>query len=99
MLTYLNLSSDNFLEIDVNVETLLKVRLDGDITTTKHIGKVEYAASGVRITVITTPLEWMLEIHTDTIRFKDSYCDYPELPEVLAEIIAKYREARANASQ
>ena len=90
MLTYLNLSENNFLEIDLNVETVLKVKLDGDITTTRSENKIEYVCSGVKITVNTTPLEWRFEISTDTMTLDVSYVDFPEAPEMLAEIMTTY---------
>ena len=94
MLTYLKLSEDNFLEIDLNVETVLKVRLDGDITTTTSEDKIEYVAAGVIITVITSPLEWTFEINTENINFNVSYCDFPEIPKMLADIITTYMSRR-----
>jgi hypothetical protein len=89
MLTDINLSG-NYLEIDLNVETVLRVRLDGDITTTIGENKIEYVGSGLRITVNTTPLEWKFEIRTDNMIFKVSYVDFPEMPEVLAGLIEEY---------
>jgi hypothetical protein len=94
MLTYLNLSENNFLEIDLNVETVLKVKLDGDITTTRSENNIEYVCSGVKITVNTTPLEWRFEIHTDTITFDVSYVDFPEAPEMLTNIMTTYMSRR-----
>jgi hypothetical protein len=87
MLSYINLS-DNYLEIDLNTETVLRVRLDGDITTTVSEDKIEYVGTGIRITVNTT--EQTFEIHTDTIIFNVSYVDFPEMPEMLAGLIEEY---------
>lgn len=90
-ITNINLSSDNYLEIDINVVTVLRIRLDGDITTTTDGNKIEYTTgSGFRITVNMTPLEWTLQIHSDTMCFNIDYCDFPEMPEVLAEAMTNY---------
>jgi hypothetical protein len=93
MLTDINLSG-NYLEIDLNVETVLRVRLDGDITTTTSENKIEYIGTGLRITVDTTPLNRIFEIRTDNMIFKVSYVDFPEMPEVLAGLIAQYTDSR-----
>ena len=87
MLTYINLSG-NYLEIDLNVETVLRVRLDGDVTTTTNENKIEYVGTGLRITVNTE--EWKFEICTDNMIFKVSYVDFPEMPEVLAGLIEEH---------
>jgi hypothetical protein len=92
MLTYLNLSENNFIEIDLNVETVLKVCLDGDITTRRSENKIEYLDTHVTLTVNTT--QKTLEINSESIRFKVSYCDFPEAPEVLAEIMTRYMSRR-----
>ena len=89
MLTDINLSG-NYLEIDLNVETVLRVRLDGDITTTIGENKIEYVGTGLRITVDTTPLNRRFEICTDNMMFKVSYVDFPEMPEVLAGLIEEH---------
>ena len=89
MLTYINLS-DNYLVIDLNTETVLRFRLDGDITSTISENKIEYVGTGIRITVNTTPLEWRFEIRTDNMIFKVSYVDFPEMPEVLAGLIEEH---------
>lgn len=95
MLTYVNLSADNYLEFDVCTETLLRVRLDGDITTTTDEKKIEYTTdSGLRIVVNLTPLEWTLEVNSYTINFKASYCDFQDMPEILAGLIASYIERK-----
>jgi len=92
-LTYVNLSLDNYLEIDVNVETILKIRLDGDISIARDEKKVEYTTgSGIRITV--NMYECMFEIHNESMVFKVSYADFPELPEVMEMIIKKYMDTR-----
>jgi hypothetical protein len=87
MLTYLKLS-DKYLEVDLNVETVLRIRLHGDITTRTDEEKVEYVGSGLSIIVDKT--DTLFEIHTDKMVFKVSYVDFPDMPEVLAEIIAEY---------
>ena len=87
MLTYIKLSG-NYLEIDLNVETVLRVRLDGDVTTTTNENKIEYVGTGLRITVNTE--EWKFEICTDNMIFKVSYVDFPEMPEVLAGLIEEH---------
>ena len=87
MLTYINLSG-NYLEIDLNTETVLRFRLDGDITTTTSENKIEYVGTGLRITVNTE--EWKFEIRTDNMIFKVSYVDFPEMPEVLAGLIEEH---------
>jgi hypothetical protein len=88
MLTYLKLS-DNYLEIDLNVETVLRARLNGNITMTTDDIKVEYVGTGLRIIVDTA--DRTFEIRTDNIVFNVSYVDFPEAPEVLAEIMENYR--------
>lgn len=90
MLTYIDLSEDNCLSFDLNTETVLKVSLHGDIKTKIDDNKIEYVGSNLRIIVNTTPLEWTLEINSACIRFKVGYCDFPEAPEVLAEMIQRY---------
>lgn len=89
MLTYLKLS-ENYLEVDLEVQTVLRIRLDGDITTTVSENKIEYIGTGIRITMNTTPLEWRFEIRTDNMVFNVSYADFPEMPEMLAEIMVNY---------
>ena len=93
MLTYINLS-ETYLEIDLNVQTVLKFRLDGDITTTASENSIEYAGTGITITVNTTPLEWRFQVRTDSTMFDVSYVDFPEMPEVLAGLIAQYTNSR-----
>ena len=91
MLTYLKLSG-NCLEIDLNVETVLKIRLDGDITSTADDTQIEYVGPGLRL--ILNKAEYGFQIHTDIISFNVYYGDFPEAPEYLADIIAKYMESR-----
>ena len=91
MLSYVNLSADSYLEIDLNTETVLRVRLDGDITTTLDDKKIEYTTdSGLRIIVNTDFLDRTFEINSYTIQFKVSYRDFTELPEVLASLMEQY---------
>lgn len=90
MFSDIRLSADNYLEIDINVENVLKVKLDGDITNKTSEDKIEYVGTGIKITIITTPLEWRFQILTDTMKFNVSYVDFPEVTEVMAEIIATY---------
>jgi len=87
MLTYLNLS-DNYLEIDLNVETVLRIRLNGDITTTIDDTTVEYVGTGLKL--IVNKIDYRFEIRTDNMVFNVSYVDFPEAPEVLAEIMENY---------
>jgi hypothetical protein len=87
MLTYLKLS-DNYLEIDLNVETVLRIRLNGDITMTTDDTKVEYVGTDLRL--IVNKIDYRFEIRTDNIVFNVCYVDFPEAPEVLAEIMENY---------
>ena len=91
MLTYLKLS-DSHLEVDLNCETVLRIRLDGKFTTDDT--NVEYISPGLRITVDKTDTRF--EIRTDTIAFNVSYVDFPDMPERLAEIIDNYNEYLEN---
>jgi hypothetical protein len=86
--------SGNYLEIDIDVENVMKVRLDGDMTSSVSDNKIEYMAGSVKLIVDTTPLNRKFEIQSESVTFKVSYCDFPELPEVLAEIMASYMAAR-----
>jgi flagellar capping protein FliD len=89
MLTFLKLS-DGYLEIDLNVETVFRIRLDGRIKNTSDDTKVEYIGSGLRITVDKTNTRF--EIHTGKTILNVSYVDFPDMPEVLAEIVDSYNE-------
>lgn len=93
MLTHINLV-DNYLEVDLNVETVLKFRIDGDITSTVSENKIQYLGNGITITVNTAPLEWRFEIRTDSTLLDVSYVDFPEMPDILAELIAQYMDSR-----
>ena len=101
MLTDLTLSG-NYLVININTENIMRILLDGDITTRVSENKIEYVGTGLRIIVNTTPLEWRFEIRTDNIfeirtdnmLFNVSYVDFPEMPEVLAGLIKRYMDSR-----
>jgi hypothetical protein len=88
MLSYLNLSENNCLEIDLNVETVLKVFLDGEITITRSENKIEYVDTHITLTLNT--MRNTFEINSDSMRFKVSYVDFPEAPEMLEAIITRY---------
>lgn len=89
MLTYLKLS-ENYLEVDLNCETVLRIRLNGAMTTVKYDTKIEYVGSGLKIIVDKEDVQF--EIHTDNIAFKVNYVDFPDMPEVLAGIVDNYNE-------
>jgi len=88
MLSYLKLS-ENYLEVDLNCETLLRIRLNGKFTITDG-EKVEYVAPGLIIIVDKEDVQF--EIHTDTMVFNVSYVDFPDMPERLAGIVDNYNE-------
>jgi len=89
MLTFLKLS-DDYLEVDLNCETVLRIRLNAAMTTVKYDTKIEYVGPGLKIIVDKEDVQF--EIHTDTIAFNVSYVDFPNMPEVLAEIVDSYNE-------
>lgn len=91
MLTCINLSEGKYLDIDLNVQTVMRVLLQGEITSTVTANKIEYTGTGLVITVNTTPLQWTFIIRTTNIMFEVSYVDFPEMPQVLADIIDEYR--------
>ena len=91
MLTYISLYTsipENYLIIDLNTETVLRFRLDGDITTTVSEDKIEYVGPGIRITV--NMQEMRFEVNTESTIFRVSYVDFPEMPEMLAGLIEEY---------
>jgi len=87
-LTYIKFV-DNHLELDVNVETVFKVRLDGDINIRTYDNNIEYSTVSGLIITVNMDLN-TLEIHNDSMTFNISYCDFPELPEMLLVCINTY---------
>jgi len=89
MLTYLKLS-ENYLEVDLNVETVLRIRVDGKFTNRTDDTKIEYVGTGLRIIVDKKAVTF--EIITDTMALNVSYVDFPDMPEVLSTIVDNYNE-------
>jgi hypothetical protein len=89
MLSYLKLS-ENYLEVDVNCETVLRIRLNGKFTSVTDESKIEYVGPGLRI--IVDKADTQFEIRTDNISFNVSYVDFLQMPEMLAGIVDNYNE-------
>ena len=85
MITYISLSSDKkYLSIDVNTESVLKIRVKGDVIMSKYDNKIEYIIPETKCRIILIKdvtystddcTIGQIEIHSDGMTFIDRYED------------------------